>query len=126
MQSLIRLGCELFGRLAPFYPWHIEVHQFRIEAQEGISGLPTPEGVHQDGVNYVLMVMVQRQNLVNGSTAIYDKHKIKVDEFTLQQPLDLAIVNDEHVFHGVTPIVQLSTDTPAIRDVLVITFRRKI
>lgn len=126
MQSLIRLGCELFGRLAPFYPWHIEVHQFRIEAQEGGSGLPTPQGVHQDGVNYVLMVMVQRQNLVNGSTAIYDKHKIKVDEFTLQQPLDLAIVNDEHVFHGVTPIVQLSTDAPAIRDVLVITFRRKI
>ena len=66
------------------------------------------------------MVMVQRQNLVNGSTAIYDRHKIKVDEFTLQQPLDLAIVNDEHVFHGVTPIVQLSTDAPAIRDVLVI------
>lgn len=126
MQSLIRLGCELFGRLAPFYPWHIEVHQFRIEAQEGSSGLPTPEGVHQDGVNYVLMVMVQRQNLVNGSTAIYDRHKIKVDEFTLQQPLDLAIVNDEHVFHGVTPIVQLSTDAPAIRDVLVITFCRKI
>lgn len=126
MQSFIRLGCELFGRLAPFYPWHIEVHQFRIEAQEGSSGFPTPEGVHQDGVNYVLMVMIQRKNLVNGSITIYSTNKTKIDEFTLQQPLDLAIVNDEHVFHGVTPIVQLNTDAPAIRDVLVITFRRKI
>ena len=72
-----------------------------------------------------MMAMVRRTNLVNGATTIHDRDKQRLDEFTLQQPLDLAIVNDERVFHGVTPIVQLDVGAPAIRDVLVITFRRK-
>ena len=125
MQALITLGCELFGRLAPYSPWHIEMHQFRIEANSSERDQPTPEGVHRDGVNFVMMVMVQRTNLVNVATTIFGTDKTRLDEFTLQQPLDMAIVNDERVFHGVTPIVQLDADKPALRDVLVITFRRK-
>src|SRR6185437_6520040 len=43
----------LFGRLAPETErWHIEVHQFRIEARRGEDGKPTPEGMHRDGVDY--------------------------------------------------------------------------
>jgi hypothetical protein len=125
MSAVIRLGCEIFGRLRPYCSWHIEVHQFRIEAKEGGIGKPTPEGVHRDGVGFVMMLMIGRTNLVSGSTTIYDLDKRRLDEFTLQCPLDLAIVNDEQVYHGVTPIVQLDTDKSACRDVLVITFKRK-
>lgn len=125
MRAFITLGCELFGRLSPYSSWHIEVHQFRIESSDGVLGKPTPEGVHQDGVNYVLMAMVRRKNLINGSTVIYNREKTRIDEFTLQNPLDMAVVNDERVFHGVTPIVQLDGAQPAIRDVLVVTFKRK-
>jgi hypothetical protein len=125
MSALIQLGCSLFGRIAPYYPWHIEVHQFRIEAASNQPGKPTPEGIHRDGVNYVMMFMIARHNLVNGSTAIYDLDKTRLDEFTLQHPLDLAITNDERIFHSVTPIVQLDTAQVATRDVLVITFRKK-
>lgn len=125
MSALIKVGCEIFGRLAPYYPWHIEVHQFRIEADKEMEGKPTPEGIHRDGVNYVMMVMVQRRNLINGATTIYDLGKNRLNEFTLQNPLDMAIVNDERVFHGVTPIVQLGPELPAVRDVLVITFHRR-
>ncbi|GHF54117.1 hypothetical protein GCM10010218_39190 [Streptomyces mashuensis] len=31
MNSLFTLGCDVFGRLAPYSAWHIETHQFRIE-----------------------------------------------------------------------------------------------
>lgn len=124
LHSLITLGCETFGRLAPYSPWHIEVHQFRIEGHAAEAGKPTPEGVHRDGVDFVMMVMVQRVNVVNGSTTIYNAEKVRLDEFTLQHPLDMAIVN-ERVFHGVTPIVQLDVNKPAVRDMLVITFRRQ-
>jgi hypothetical protein len=37
----------------------------------------------------------------------------------------LNVVNDERVFHGVTPIVQLDVTKPAWRDVLVVTYKRK-
>lgn len=125
LSSLIGLGCDLFGRLSPYSDWHIEVHQFRIDPRVEGVGKPTPEGVHRDGVNFVMMAMVQRINVVNGSTAIYDLEKRRLDEFTLTDPLDLAIANDERVFHGVTPIASFDAAQPAHRDVLVVTFRRK-
>ncbi len=78
MGAFVTLGCELFGRLSPYSSWHIEAHQFRIESQDNSLGKPTPEGIHQDGVNYVIMAMVRRSNMVNGSTQIYNREKIKI------------------------------------------------
>ena len=49
---------RLFGALRPGLDWHIECHQFRIEARQDAAGQPTPEGVHRDGVDCVLVLMV--------------------------------------------------------------------
>ncbi|MFV8129270.1 2OG-Fe dioxygenase family protein [Streptomyces syringium] len=129
MSSLLTLGCDLFGRLAPYSAWHIEAHQFRIEVTGGEAGReiakPTPEGIHRDGVTFVMMLMAKRSNTVNGESTIYDLEKNPLEKFTLTDPLDLAIVNDERVFHGVSPIEQLDSGQPAVRDVLVITYRHK-
>lgn len=125
MTAILRLCCNIFGRLSPYAHWHIEVHQFRINAHHSCEGKPTPEGIHRDGVDFVLMALVNRTNVVNGSTQIYDLDKRKLDSFTLTDTFDAAIVNDNHVMHGVTPIVQLDIDQAANRDVLVVTFRKK-
>jgi len=61
----------------------------------------------------------------SGCTQIYDLDKQRIDSFTLTNLFDAAIVNDHHVLHGVTPIIQLDVDKPASRDVLVVTFRKK-
>jgi hypothetical protein len=126
MDTVLRFACSLFGSILPYAPWHIEVHQFRIDASKVAEGKPTPEGIHRDGVNFVLMLMIKRSNVVNGSTQIFDLDQRRLDSFTLTDIFDAAIVNDEHVLHGVTPIVQLDTDKPAYRDVLVVTFKKKI
>lgn len=125
MNALVRLGCDIFGRLAPYHPWHIEVHQFRIEAQQGVVGKPTPEGVHRDGVNFEMMLMVSRKNVMHGESTIYDLEKNPIEAFTLHSPMDMAIVNDERVLHGVSSIAPLNSASAAVRDVLVITFRKK-
>lgn len=124
-QSILRFCCDTFGRLRPAAHWHIEVHQFRIEANDLSGAPPTPEGVHRDGVQYVLMLMVARQNIVNGETDIYTPEGARIDRFLLADAWDAAIVDDERVRHGVTPIVQLDLTRPGLRDVLVITFRAK-
>jgi len=122
--AAMELCCTLFGRLAPFYAWHVEVHQFRIDASQ-LAASPTPEGVHRDGVNFVFMMMVNRVNVINGETTIYDRHKRPLSKYTLADEMEAAIVNDEQVMHGVTPIVQLDPLQPAFRDVLVITFKKR-
>ncbi|MGW7467184.1 2OG-Fe dioxygenase family protein [Streptomyces xantholiticus] len=125
MSSMLALGCDVFGRLAPYSAWHIEAHQFRIEVTGEESGLPTPEGVHRDGVTFVLMALVGRSNASGGESTVYDLDKRPVEKFTLTEPLDLALVNDERVFHGVSPVERLDPSRTAERDVLVITYRHR-
>ncbi|MEK9520325.1 2OG-Fe dioxygenase family protein [Streptomyces sp. NPDC087908] len=125
MDSLLTLGCDIFGRLAPYSGWHIEAHQFRIEVNGEEVGLPTPEGVHRDGVTFVLMAMVGRSNATGGESTVFNLDKQPVEKFSLTDPLDVALVNDERVFHGVSPIEQIDPAAPASRDVLVITYRHK-
>ena len=124
MEAILRFASSICGHLAPLNRWHVEVHQFRIEA--GLqAGNPTPEGVHRDGVQYVLMSLVARSNVVDGETSIHDLEGRRLTTFTLLKPFDSALVNDERVAHGVTPIMRLDPGEAGYRDVLVVTFRRK-
>jgi hypothetical protein len=111
----------LFGGLAPSRPWHIEVHQFRIDAARS-GATPTPEGVHRDGVDFVFMMLVQRLNIQGGETSIQDQAGHRLARFTLVDPIDTAIVNDARVLHGVTPVTPLDRTQPAWRDMLVVTY----
>jgi len=125
MQAILQFCRALFGALAPATrQWHVELHQFRIEARPGQPGKPTPEGMHRDGVDYVLVLLVNRQNIASGTTTIHGMDKAALGSFTLTEPLDAALVDDSRVYHGVTPVEPLSPGEPAYRDVLVVTFRK--
>ena len=127
--AILRTCHELFDRMTPAAirpeAWHVELHQFRIEARAGQEGRPTPEGMHRDGVDWVLVLMVRRENIESGETTIYDRAKRPLGSFTLTRPLDSALVDDSRVFHGVTAVEPLDPRRPAYRDVLVATFRRE-
>ena len=119
-QGVIRAGLDLFGSQA----WHVELHQFRIEAREGEAGQPTPEGAHRDGVDWVIVMLVDRTNVDQGVTDIYAPDGASLGAFTLTQPGDAVFLDDHRVLHGVTPIRPVDARQPALRDVLVMTFRR--
>ena len=113
-----------FGALAPeVRQWRIEVHQFRIEARADEAGEPTPEGVHRDGVDYVLVLLVDRENIERGTTTIHAPDGHELGHFTLAHAFDAALLDDHRVFHGVTPVVPKDPALPAHRDVLVVTFK---
>jgi len=129
MRAVLAACHELFDRLTPpeLRPvaWHVEVHQFRIEAHAGHEGRPTPEGMHRDGVDWVLVLLVNRVNIASGETSIGDLAKSPLGSFTLTEPLDAAVTDDNRVYHGVTPVTPLDPARPGHRDVLVVTFRRE-
>ena len=124
MQSVLKFCQKVFSDLMPDTPWHIECHQFRIESNEKTLGKPTPEGVHRDGVEFVLVMMIKRQNISSGTTTMHDLEQNTLDSFTLTEPLDVAIVNDRRCMHGVTPILPIDPTQKAYRDVLVVTFKK--
>ena len=126
--AILRTCHTLFEGLTPAASrpeqWHVELHQFRIEAHAGTDGQPTPEGLHRDGVDWVLVLLVARENVASGITSIHDLQRRLLGSFTLEAPLDAALVDDARVYHGVTAVHPLDPSLPAYRDVLVVTFRR--
>jgi hypothetical protein len=125
MEAILRFCRSVFGAAAPSVQrWHVEVHQFRIEARPGEAGHPTPEGVHRDGVDFVLVLLIARRNIVSGTTTVHDAEGRQLGSFTLTNPFDAALLDDSRVAHGVTPVMPLDPLRTAHRDVLVVTFRR--
>jgi hypothetical protein len=125
LTTILAFCRDCFAALRPATPtWHVEVHQFRIEACAGTQGKPTPEGMHRDGVDYVLVLLIARTNIKSGTTTIADLEGRPLGSFTLRAPFDAALVDDRRVYHGVTPVEPIDPDLPAYRDVLVVTFRK--
>ncbi|MDR3418030.1 MAG: 2OG-Fe dioxygenase family protein [Nevskia sp.] len=126
LRTVLTLCAAVFGHLAPVVnAWKAEVHQFRIEMQPGEVGHPTPEGPHRDGVDYVLVLLIARHNIQQGTTEVYGLEREKLGSFTLTETFDAAFVDDPRVYHGVTPVRPLQPRLPAHRDVLVVTFKAK-
>ena len=125
LRTIVKCCAATFGALAPgVEAWRVEVHQFRIEARAGAPGEPTPEGIHRDGVDYVLVLLVNRDNIVSGETTVYDLGGSALGSFTLTDPFDATLIDDARVAHGVTPVTPLDASRRGCRDVLVVTLRR--
>ena len=123
LAHLIAAGSQVFGAIRPGTAWQVEMHQFRITADGSSLGQPTPEGMHRDGVDFVLMVLINRHNVQHGVSTVQDPSGKQLQTFTLIEPLDMAVVNDVRVRHGVSAIQPEVAGQPAVRDILVLTFR---
>jgi hypothetical protein len=108
------------------HSWRAEVHQFRIEATTEQAGFPTPEGLHRDGVDWVVMMLINRHNVRGGISEVYGSAGNRLASFMLETPLDSLVLDDTRVIHGVTPIFVNITGREAHRDIIVITFRETL
>jgi hypothetical protein len=125
-QLLIELG-SVFSKtkeLSPSTPWFIETHQFRIDTKDGI-GRPTPEGAHRDGVDFVAVLLVDRQAIKGGESRIFLNDQPLGQRFTLTTPWSLVLLDDAKVIHETTPIQPENSLEPekTWRDTLVLTYR---
>jgi hypothetical protein len=122
LRLLARLG-GVASRLRGPQRWFVEVHPFRIDADEGI-GRPTPEGAHRDGVDLVAVIFVGRTNVRGGETRVFDARGPQGVRFQLREPWSVLLLDDERVIHESTPIQPLQPGVPSHRDTLVLTYRR--
>ena len=124
LTAYLRFAWQTFSPLAGAERrWRAEAHQMRIEASAEHPGEPTPEGPHRDGVDYVLVALVARRNIVSGTTTIFTSQGAPLGAFTLTEPFDAALVDDARVWHGVTAVQPQDPSLPASRDVLVLTLK---
>lgn len=110
----------------PVTRWYVEAHQFRIDTAQGI-GRPTPEGAHRDGVDFVAVVLVQRQAVRGGETRVFQADAPFGVRFTLAQTWSALLLDDARVVHETTPIQSAAGagERAGWRDTLVLTYRRE-
>lgn len=104
--------------------WNIRLHPYRVLARAHEPGHPSPEGLHRDGVDYIVSMMVARSNVVGGESTITDNERQVLWSRAMQLPLDIMIGRDAHVMHGVTPVQPIDSGREAHRDVLVVAFTK--
>ena len=122
--ALLRGLAAVCSQIKGVQPWFVEAHQFRIDTTDGI-GRPTPEGAHRDGVDFVVVVMVDRHSVKGGETRVFDATGPTGIRFTMSEPWTLLMLDDARVIHETTPIQPLQAgQLDGHRDTLVLTFRR--
>jgi hypothetical protein len=102
--------------------WEVRIHQIRIVATVDEPGRPAPEGIHQDGTDFLTLHLVRRQNATGGESTIYNLDRRPIRSCTMREPLDSLILEDPRILHGVTPVHPADGLTKGIRDLLGIDF----
>ncbi|MFC7309255.1 2OG-Fe dioxygenase family protein [Streptomyces monticola] len=100
--------------------WHHQCFQNRITTDRRQTGNPTPEGIHRDGVDYVVTLLIDRHHIDGGRTGIYDAvSRRQLHSETLLRPGDMVIADDERTLHDATPITPADSSASGHRDVFI-------
>jgi hypothetical protein len=122
LHALVRCTYDQLPVDAEPQRWEVRIHQIRIVATPETPGLPAPEGIHQDGTDFLTLHMVGRHNVIGGETTIYDLARQPLFSYVMQDELDSVILQDPRVLHGVTPVHSADGRSVGTRDLLGIDF----
>ncbi len=122
LHKLVNLHFNLLPIREKDNPWLVNVHQVRTTSKMGMIGLPTPEGIHQDGHHFVVQNMIAKNNVEGGVSRIYENENTLLTEVLLENAFDCIIVDDQKVLHEVTPMSPKNEAEEATRDMLLLDF----
>jgi hypothetical protein len=106
---------------------NINTHLFRIECsnREKIS-FPTPEGIHQDGHDFISQHLISRNNVFGGISGIYQlANDQPIMHKQLCESFDTIILDDRVLRHDVSPIFPKLDKQLGYRDMLIIDYNFK-
>jgi hypothetical protein len=119
---LVRAGAEAFP-LDPSDDWQINVHQNRTRATGDKAGPLTPEGVHHDGHEYVMIAVLRRNNVGGGLTRLWKPGAAEPFWNGTLEAGQAVLLDDRAIAHDVTDV--LSADGgPGHRDIVIVAFSR--
>lgn len=105
--------------------YSIGVHQIRVTADDNNMGKPAPEGIHQDGFDFVMVVCFAASNTAGGNSLLMDaKEHSRVFYDKILQPGECLLFDDRKFAHYVSPVVP-KLPGECYRDVFVVTYKKE-
>jgi hypothetical protein len=103
--------------------WQINVHQNRSRAGTGTAAPLTPEGVHHDGHEFVMISVLRRVNVAGALTRLWNPGEDEPFWTGTLEEGQAVLLDDRAIAHDVTDV--LSADGgPANRDIVIVAFSR--
>lgn len=100
--------------------WLVNCHQIRTHAHGQQAGIPVPEGIHRDGVEYIMMGCVHKSSVVGGVSHVYEAEKTSPIFGTTLEPGQALLVDDRVLHHMASPV--LATGEHGYRDMILMGF----
>ena len=120
VQEFVKNWASLWD-IGPQEPILMQINGIR--GQQALDPLQG-QGIHQDGSQFLSILVLNRNNVVGGSNALY---KDKAGEHTITEvtlePGEILHVRDNEVFHNVSEIHPINNDTPFERFIIIINSR---
>ena len=97
---------------------NISIHQVRQMCYPNIISENAPEGIHQDGADYIVSALVINHNNVKGGISkIYDLDKNILESIILKEN-KFIFQNDKTLYHYITPIKCYDNNYLGFRDII--------
>ena len=99
----------------------IDIHQMRVVTLPDGSAEVSPEGVHQDGYDFISKIGISRNNIQGGHLLVYLN---KDDENFISLPLEdghMVTLKDDKLWHNASPIVVLDKGERGYMDAFILT-----
>ncbi len=108
-----------FSKIDPMVT-EMGIHQIRIVASKTETGEPAPEGIHQDGFDFVGIFCIKRDRVSGGETHLYRaKDQPPIFDKVLV-PGEFVMVNDRTLYHYASAVAPTG-EGDGVRDVFVLT-----
>lgn len=103
--------------------WQLNVHQNRSCAQADTRAPLTPEGVHQDGHEFVMIAVLRKVNVAGAQTRLWTPGEDTPFWTGTLAERQAVLLDDRAVAHDVTD-VETANGEPAHRDIVIVAFSR--
>ena len=117
MELLSSIVC-LTNRKEPLTKkYNVSVHQVRLLSYPHLTSDNAPEGIHQDGVDYIVSALVlNKHNISNDASIIYDDKKHEIFRKNLEVG-DFIFQEDRQLWHDIS-LIQAEKGFLGYRDIL--------
>ena len=96
----------------------VNMHVIRFTATPGRPCDTSPPGLHKDGEKYIATHLLGRCGAQGGEVIITDNDKREIDRFTMREPGECYVFDDDRVWHMLTPVAVHEGNQYAYRDTL--------
>ena len=119
----MREMCDKFLLASGFeYDHVIEVHQMRI-ITTGEKTPVSPEGVHQDGYDFIAIIGIERYNISGGQAFVHRTHGGKAIFESSLKSGEMLMINDKKLWHNADGIFRMHPDMQGYMDAFILTAR---